>query len=285
MKNKGKFSFISALLLLLIFSTPLFAATNAGDSDYGSVVKVVIAITAFLIALVLWLVLVYAETNDLKGEKILAPIRKLVHSLTQSASLQEEDDIMLDHDFDGIRELDNKIPPWWTALFYGAIVFAFVYMIDYHVIGDGNVQENEYNLEVQAANLQLELLTKSGKMITEETVVFVNDVASLSAGKEIFDKNCAACHGFGGEGLVGPNFTDEYWIHGGSIKNIYRIIAEGVPAKGMISWKSQLSPNQIQEVGSYILTLKGTNPPNQKAPEGEKWDSSQEGTGSEGVTL
>lgn len=271
MKNKRRFSFISALWFLLIFSTPIFAATDTSEGSYGSVLKVIIAVTAFIIALVLWLVLVYSESNDTKGEKIITPFSKFIHALTQSVSLQEENDIMLDHDFDGIKELDNKIPPWWNALFYGAIVFAFVYMIDYHVIGDGNVGESEYRQEVQAAALQMELLSKSGKMINEETVAILDDVASLASGKEIFMKNCTACHGMNGEGLVGPNFTDEYWIHGGSIKNIYHTISEGVPSKGMISWKSQLSPNQIQEVGSYILTLKGTNPPNQKAPEGEKW--------------
>lgn len=276
MKNKCNFILVSWLLLVL--STPIFASSEATEGGYDSVVKVVIAITAFLVAFVIWLALVYSESNDLRGEKIIEPFKMFIHSLTQTVSLQEEDDIMLNHDFDGIKELDNKIPPWWKALFYGAIVFAFVYMIDYHVLGDGNVQENEYMQEVQAANIKMQLLTKSGKMISEETVAFVDDVASLSAGKDIFDKNCAACHGFGGEGLVGPNFTDDYWIHGGSIKNMYKIIAEGVPAKGMISWKSQLSPNQIQEVSSYIRTLYGTNPPNQKAPEGEKWDLSAEMT-------
>ena len=224
----------------------------------------------------MWLVLVYAESNDTEGEKVLKPFKNFIHSLTQSVSIQQEDDIMLDHDFDGIRELDNKIPPWWNALFYGAIIFAIIYMIDYHVIGDGNVQENEYAEEMQTASSQLEMLNKSGSMITAETATVLSDEASMAAGKEIFNKNCAACHGMGGEGLVGPNFTDEYWIHGGGIKNIYRTIAEGVPAKGMISWKSQLSPNQMQEVGSYIITLRGTNPPNQKGPEGNKWDSSME---------
>ena len=278
MKNRRKFSFISTLWFLLIFSNSIFAANETATNSYGSVLKVVIAVTAFLIAFILWLVLVYSESNDVKGEKVITPFSKFIHSLTQSVSIQEEDDIMLDHDFDGIRELDNKIPPWWNALFYGAIVFAFIYMIDYHVIGDGNVQENEYQQEIQAAAMQLEMLTKSGAMITEETVTILNDAASLASGKEIFIKNCAACHGMNGEGLVGPNFTDEYWIHGGSIKNIYHTISEGVPSKGMISWKSQLSPNQIQEVGSYILTLKGTNPPNQKAPEGEKWIEPTKGT-------
>jgi len=276
MENKGKLNFISVLSFLLIFSTTLFAETGTDDGDSRSVLKVVIAITAFLIAVVMWLVLVYAESNDTEGEKVLKPFKNFIHSLTQSVSIQQEDDIMLDHDFDGIRELDNKIPPWWNALFYGGIIFAIIYMIDYHVIGDGNVQENEYAEEMQTASSQLEMLNKSGSMITAETATFLSDEASMAAGKEIFDKNCSACHGFGGEGLVGPNFTDEYWIHGGGIKNIYHTIAEGVPAKGMISWKSQLSPNQMQEVGSYIITLRGTNPPNQKGPEGDKWDSSME---------
>ncbi len=271
MKNKRKFSFISAFWFLLIFSTNIFAGTEATDDGYGSVLKVVIAITTFLIAFVLWLVLVYAESNDTTGEKVITPFSKFIHSMTQSVSLQEEDDIMLDHNFDGIKELDNKIPPWWNALFYGAIIFAFIYMINYHIIGDGNVQINEYKQEVQVASARLEMLNKSGAMISEETVTVLTDVGALAAGKKIFNKNCTACHGVNGQGLVGPNFTDEYWIHGGSIKNLFHTISEGVPAKGMISWKSQLSPNQIQEVASYILSLKGTNPPNQKAAEGEKW--------------
>lgn len=270
MKNNFRFNFISVLSLILIFSTTLFASSG-DDGSTGTVLKVGIAITAFLIALVFWLVLVYAESNDTQGEKVITPLKNFIHSLTQSVSVQEEDDIMLDHDFDGIRELDNKIPPWWNALFYGMILFGIVYMIHYHVIGDGNVQDNEYQQEVQAATLELELLTKSGAMITAETVTLLDDGPSLSAGKDIYIKNCAACHGLNGEGLVGPNFTDEYWVHGGDIKDLFKIIEVGVPAKGMISWKSQLSPNQMQEVASYILSLQGTNPPNQKAPEGEKW--------------
>ncbi|MCF6269491.1 MAG: c-type cytochrome [Melioribacteraceae bacterium] len=284
MKNNRKFSFISAFWILLIFSTTSFAGTGATDDGYGSVLKVIIAVTAFLIAFVLWLVLVYAESNDAKGEKVITPFSKFIHSITQSVSVKDEDEILLDHDFDGIKELDNKIPPWWNALFYGAIIFGIIYMINYHIIGDGNVQENEYNQEMETAALQLELLSQSGALISAETVTILSNEVSLLAGKDIFVKSCAACHGMGGEGLVGPNFTDDYWIHGGGIKDMYRIITDGVPAKGMISWKSQLSPNQIQEVASYIRTLRGTNPPNQKGPEGKKWDFSQEETGS-GIDL
>ena len=151
MKNKRNFSFVSAFWILLIFSTTIFAETGAANDDSGSLIKVMFAVTAFLIAFVLWLVLVYAESNDAKGERIITPLSKFIHAMTQSASLQEEEDILLDHDFDGIKELDNKIPPWWTALFYGGIIFAFVYMIDYHVIGDGNVQISEYEQEIHAA--------------------------------------------------------------------------------------------------------------------------------------
>ena len=138
MKNKRKLNFISVLWLLFIFSTTVFAATEADDGGSNSVLKVSVAITAFLIAFVFWLVLVYAESNDTEGEKVIKPFKNFIHSLTQSVSIQQEDDIILDHDFDGIKELDNKIPPWWTALFYGAIIFAIIYMIDYHVIGEGN---------------------------------------------------------------------------------------------------------------------------------------------------
>jgi len=284
MKNRQKFNFISVLWLLLIFSTTLFAQTNSDESDSGSAIKVVIAITVFLISLVLWLVFVYAESNDVKGEKVITPFLKLIQTLTQRVSIQEEDDILLDHSYDGIKELDNKIPPWWNALFYGAILFGIIYMINYHVIGDGNVQEEEYKAEIQEAALQLKLLSKSGALVTEETVTVLKDAASLASGKEIFVKSCAACHGMNGEGLVGPNFTDDNWIHGGGIRDMYKVITEGVPAKGMISWKSQLSSNQIQEVASYIRTLRGTNPENQKGPEGKKWDYSKEETGS-GATL
>ena len=272
---------LMALMLLFIFTSPLLAETTAEGDNLESVMKVMIAVTAFLIAFVMWLVLVYAESQDTEGKKFLTPFHNFMHMLTQPKSIEEEQEILLDHDFDGIHELDNKIPPWWNVLFYGAMIWGIIYMIDYHVIGDGNVQENEYQQEIQQAAIELELLTKSGSIITEETAKVLTDAPALASGKDIFVKNCAACHGMNGEGLVGPNFTDDYWIHGGGIKNMFKIITIGVPAKGMISWKSQLSPNQIQEVGSYIITLRGTNPPNQKGPEGDKWDSSMEDTGSD----
>jgi cytochrome c oxidase cbb3-type subunit 3 len=188
---------------------------------------------------------------------------------TKSTPVSEEHKILLAHEYDGIRELDNKIPPWFNFLFYGSIIFSIIYMINYHVIGSGNIQEEEYLEEVRAASLQREILTRSGSLLDENSVTFTDDAGSLANGKEIFIKSCAACHGQKGEGLVGPNLTDDYWIHGGGIKNIFKVIKDGVPQKGMISWQSQLSPNGIRDVGSYIMTLRGTDPPNGKQPEGD----------------
>ena len=164
--------------------------------------------------------------------------------------------------------LDNKIPPWFTYLFYATIIFGIFYMIDYHILSSGDVQATEYIQEVKFAEMQKVELIKSGALLDENKLTALTDQASINFGKEIFDKNCAVCHTEKGAGLVGPNLTDDYWIHGGGIKNIFTVVKDGVPAKGMISWKAQLNPRQIQEVSSFILTLRGTNPPNPKAPEG-----------------
>ncbi len=198
---------------------------------------------------------------------------RLMKSLTRSVPVEQEADVMLDHDYDGIRELDNKLPPWWVWGFYLTIIFAFVYLINYHISGTGKLQIAEYNEEIRVAGIEKENRMKNdANFITEANVVRLSDPAALSEGKGIFVKNCVACHGNEGQGGVGPNFTDVFWINGGGIKNIFRVITNGVAAKGMISWKSQLTPKQIQSVGSYIMTLQGTNPPNPKAPQGEKWE-------------
>ena len=265
---------IAVLLLLFFLSSPLFGETGA-ESGGGleSIIKIMVAVTAFLVAVIMWLVLVYSEKSDSAEQ---SGFSKLMQMLNQRPSIDEEQKLLLDHDFDGIKELNNKIPPWFMAIFYITIFWAGWYMISYHVIGSGNVQEEEYLAEVEAAELEREILNKSGTLVNEETVSRLDDDASLASGKDIFVKNCAACHGMNGEGLVGPNFTDDYWIHGGGIKNIFKIVKYGVPQKGMISWQTQLDPTQMQEVSSYIMSMRGTNPENQKGPEGKKWDASQD---------
>ena len=175
------------------------------------------------------------------------------------------------HEYDGIKELDNPLPPWLKYLFYVTIVFSVSYLVLLFVFEDDDiVQKKEYRKEVMAAR------AKSDVAATEEATKTaaaepMSEEQILAAGKAIYDKTCLVCHGKLGEGLVGPNFTDEYWIHGGKQEDLLKVINEGVIEKGMISYKSQLNKTQINNVIAYILSLQGTNPPNQKAPEGVKF--------------
>lgn len=212
-----------------------------------------------------------AEAADAE-EKAPSFLSKVINRLTGSVPVAKEEDIMLDHDYDGIKELDNNLPPWWKWGFYATIVFSFVYLIGYHVTGTGKLQLEEYNDELaEAAKAKEERMKNSAENITEDNVTMLTDAGELGKGKDIYEKNCAACHAPDGGGMVGPNLTDEYWLHGGGIRNIFKTVTYGVPAKGMISWQSQLSPKQIQEVSSFVWGLQGTKPAAPKEPQGDKW--------------
>jgi cytochrome c oxidase cbb3-type subunit 3 len=186
----------------------------------------------------------------------------------QKIQLSEKDLLLADHNYDNIQELDNKPPAWFQFLFYVTIVFGIVYMINYHLLGKPNLMYDEYQQEIQEANNLKEKLAQTGALINETNVTLLTDSKDIEEGKNIFVANCTNCHGDKGQGVIGPNLTDSLWIHGCSIKEIFAVISNGVPAKGMISWKTQLNPKQIQQVASYVKTLGGTNPPNPKAPEG-----------------
>lgn len=215
-------------------------------------------------------------------------------------------DQLLDHDFDGIREFDNPMPPWWLYLFYITVVFAFFYFLYYHVfeIGDRSVDEyqKEFNpqwtksmdpgyrplrflpsyekpyafIASQDITPRMKLLASGGGKIiakaeakARKTYDLLTDAPSLASGKEIYIKNCVACHGQFGEGGIGPNLTDDYWIHGAGIDNVGNTIFYGVTAKGMLAWGPILKEKEIQQVSSYVISLRGTNPPNAKAPQGD----------------
>lgn len=177
---------------------------------------------------------------------------------------------MSDHSYDGITELDNFMPPWLQYVFLITAIFGIGYFINYSVLGYGKtgVEEYEEELRIEAV-LAEERKANAAAGIDETTVVFDESANSLASGKAIFEGNCAACHATDGGGGVGPNLTDDYWLHGSSINEIFSVIKYGVVSKGMIPWQDQLSPEEIQNVSSYIITLNGTSPANPKAPQGE----------------
>ena len=188
---------------------------------------------------------------------------------TKAASLEKEADILLDHDYDGIKELDNALPPWWKYGFYITICIAVIYLFKYEVWHNGPNPTEEYNSEMITAREQVDAYLSSMKNNVDEKSVTMSDASGITAGAVIFSKTCVPCHGKKGEGGVGPNLTDDYWLHGGAVADLFKTIKYGYPDKGMQSWQSTYSPLQMQELASYIKTLKGTNPPNGKAPQGD----------------
>lgn len=198
--------------------------------------------------------------------------KRLYNKLLDQKPIEEEDEIILDHNYDGIKELDNSLPPWWLYGFYATIVFAAIYMARYHIF-DGETQLEEYQNEVATAQIAIEEYKKTAKdLVDAETVVALTEPSDIAAGAEIFKVNCIACHRNDGGGGIGPNLTDDHWILGGGIKNIFHTISEGGRSgKGMIAWKQSLKPLEIAQVSSYILTLYGTEPVDAKEPEGDVW--------------
>ncbi|RLD57402.1 MAG: hypothetical protein DRJ05_09795 [Bacteroidetes bacterium] len=173
--------------------------------------------------------------------------------------------LLKDHSYDGIQELDNDLPPWWKWLFYITIVFGVIYLVRLWVFeADDLVQNTEYKLEMAAAPMQ--------PQNADFEIEALTDATSIASGKVIYGTTCAVCHLADGGGLVGPNFTDDHWIHGNSMEEMFEIVTNGVLEKGMTPYKDQLSPQKRLEVLSYIITLRGTTPANAKAPEGEKFD-------------
>jgi cytochrome c oxidase cbb3-type subunit 3 len=266
--NSTQISFL--LLFVLSFFSQVFAE---GETDFPPNYYDIIALLLLFIVIVAFAGLIYFEEIKSKPTSTGKPslFSKLKKSLSSSVPVEQEDEILLDHDYDGIKELDNRIPPWYNYLFIVTIVFAVAYMLYYHVFSSNTSMYDEYKEEMQAAQMQKEELEKTGTFINAENVKLLTSPSDLSSGKSIFEANCVACHRKDAGGLVGPNLTDDYWIHGGGIKNVFHTISEGVPQKGMITWKTQLNPKQIQEVASYVLSLHGTNPVNPKPPQGDIW--------------
>lgn len=207
-----------------------------------------------------------AAIVDLKPKE--SSWKKLWIKLNNFRPVHEE--VELDHNYDGIRELDNRLPPWWLYGFYMCIVFACIYLYRNHVSHTAPSSEQEYLAAVaQADEEKAEYLKKAANKVDENTVALLTDATSIDAGKKIFLSTCAPCHGPEGQGVVGPNLTDDYWLHGGGIKDVFKTIKYGYPEKGMKSWEADFSPVQIAELASFVKSLHGTKPSNPKEPQGE----------------
>lgn len=211
-------------------------------------------------------------TSNARTPKIITWVKDTYIKMLGVKPIEEEGEIILDHNYDGIRELDNDLPPWWLYGFYATIIFAFVYMIRFHIF-NGDNQYEELQVTLEQANAELEEYKKTAKDLVDfNTVVVSVNAADLARGKKIFQTNCVACHLPDGGGSIGPNLTDKHWILGGGIKNVFHTVSEGGRAgKGMIAWKQDLKPSEIAQVASYVLSLEGTTPANPKAAEGDIW--------------
>ncbi len=197
---------------------------------------------------------------------------KMWDEFNASVPVAQEKDIDLGHEYDGIRELDNHLPPWWKGILYGSMIWAVIYVIIYHFMGTLPLSGAEYENELATAAEQIRAFkaTQPVADIDENTLAYSADAAIIEKGKGVFvSNNCQQCHrADGGGNAIGPNLTDQYWIHGGSIKNIFATIKTGVVEKGMPAWGKVMSPTDVRDVAFYVMSLQGTNPKEPKAPQG-----------------
>ncbi|MGL6266503.1 MAG: cbb3-type cytochrome c oxidase N-terminal domain-containing protein, partial [Chitinophagaceae bacterium] len=180
----------------------------------------------------------------------------------------------LDHDYDGIRELDNALPPWWKWGFYFTILVAIIYIFNYHVFGTGKNPDQEYAAEMAEGRRIEEQYKARTKSVVDENNITLSDADGIAAGKVLYNQSCIACHMADGGGGIGPNLTDGYWLHSGGLNDIYKTIKIGYPDKGMQSWQSMYSPAQIRNLTSFVKSLAGTKPANPKEPQGDQFSES-----------
>ena len=180
------------------------------------------------------------------------------------------DDHLLEHLYDGIQEYDNPLPRWWLAIFWATIVFAPLYVLFFH-FGPGMLDIERYDQAMMlATEQQMAAILAMGEIDEAMLVSLMDDESMMNGGKKIYTSRCATCHGMFGEGGIGPNLTDTYWLHGAQLMDVYRTVREGVPTKGMLAWERQLRPAELLAVSAWVGGLLGTEPPNAKPPQGEQ---------------
>jgi cytochrome c oxidase cbb3-type subunit 3 len=284
-------SMILTLLFALLTVSPVFAQEAEASSMNLETLLIIVLSFVLIVAILILVIGLYlvsiirmilleskkqeaaAEGKEYVQEVQKSWISKVVSKASDVVPIEKEETILLDHNYDGIKELDNHLPPWWKWGFYFTIAWSAVYLLVFHVFDAQPLMIEEYEIAMEDARLAKEArMTLAENNIDENNVEVTEAAEDLANGKAIYDRECLACHAAEGQGLIGPNFTDNYWIHGGDIKDLFVTIKYGVPQKGMIAWQSKLSPSDMRDVASYILTFVGTtpqNPPPPKPPEGE----------------
>lgn len=279
---------ISILVLGLLPTTTFAQEASAATASFIETYFVEITMTILVVICIVVLLAMYSiltalrtlanaeKVKALKAEGIeIAEVQKesfwskFWANINAAVPIEREAEVATSHEYDGIKELDNRLPPWWLYGFYATIVFGIIYMFNFYFLSMPT-QDEEFHAEMTKAKEDVELyLASLDNLIDERNVVFAEAEADILAGKQIFEEKCAVCHANDGGGGVGPNLTDRYWLHGGDMPSIFATIKYGVPSKGMISWEAQLSPKKMQQVSSYIYTLEGTVPASAKEPQGE----------------
>jgi cytochrome c oxidase cbb3-type subunit 3 len=304
--KKRKSSMTLKSLMIILYTSALSSVANAQDNyivtglgkdtNFGGMAALDFYALASVIGIEL-LVILYLSImirrafRELSGEAEAALERSRQPSgfknwwnqldkkwMTRAVPIEKEADVLLDHDYDGIKELDNALPPWWKYGFYITIVIGFIYMYNYHVSGSGKNPEQEYAMEMAEGKKQEEAYMAKTKDLVDETNITLSDASGIAAGKALYTQSCVACHAADGGGGIGPNLTDNNWIHGGSLNNIYQTIKNGYPEKGMQAWQSMYSPVQMKNLTSFVKSLTGTKPANPKAPQGDSYTDEPTGT-------
>ncbi len=257
------------------------SAPNYGGLSAYSFYMFVSVIVAEIVAILFLTLSINRINNELSPAKVKAVIEDKSSTFqiwwsrldkrifTKAIPVEKEADIMLDHDYDGIKELDNALPPWWKYGFYITIVVGVIYLFNFHVFGSGKNPTEEYLVEMEQAKIENEIFESKNKDKIDENNVPMADATGITVAKNIYSTKCVACHGVDGGGGAGPNLTDDYWIHKGDLNNIYKSIKVGYPDKGMQSWLSVYTPKEMSYLASYIKTMRGTKSQNPKAPQGD----------------
>jgi cytochrome c oxidase cbb3-type subunit 3 len=276
---------VAVFIGLMVISPSIFAQNNAGNVQtvptigglppsvfYIMITIIFLELTVILTLLINVRFLIRSQKEkldviEMKDAIMRRPKVTWWGRFNKFKPIEQESDLDLGHEYDGIRELNNRLPPWWIYGFYLTIIFAAIYLWRYHVSQTAPLSKEEYDIAVQKADEQVrDYLKQKGETVDENTVAMLGD-ADITEGKKVFQASCISCHNEGGGGNVGPNLTDDYWLHGGDIKSIFKTIKYGINA--MPTWQTSYSNKQIAQLASYVKSLHGTNPPNAKAPQGE----------------